>query len=840
MAPEVIESKSGMSTYGPKTDIWSIGITCIELAETMPPLSHINPMRALFQIPARESPVLEKKQKWSAEFHDFLAKALEKDPKLRPTALELLEHPWMKNCNKDPQILANFVKRKNKLENCYDSDESDSGEFIDEDEMADYLGEDILSPRLNSIDSYSSPYGSTNSNSNLSQTYDAVNAGPVNDNVPKYLAAAAPLPGDLPVQNSTPNLPISQTQRPSYLSNIGTEPVIENKPTTPKVEPVKQDTSSINIEKPAIETKTENPPKKAIASSAPVIKSEKAALPSQKTSTPSKRPGATLKRPPPTNMSTKRSKNNNIGKGGNNNLRERANKRVIKQQMQVLRDLAAKAQKRLLKQNKIQCAEKDKIIEQYKRSMDQIIKNTDKARRTMETQHRQEIDGLTKSQLKQQKLVQKETETTDRSMQKEIRDKAKLSNKNNTARQKQLLKEQKLKIKQSKKGMSSSALKAMKKEQKVEIQLNDMMHSLYLTREQKFTEAKVEWENNEKYDKVIWNQLHDGQKQKTDMAKQLNDLEMDTAIQKFNIRKEELQKIIPIDKKHLLEVHELQINNLQIQLKVEREQQLSLLTSEHKRMAKELKEKKRMIGKQEETRKKQLSRGKNKQQLKNLQMESKSRLSETVKELDDEYEKITQKQLAEEEEDLEIYQKHVLQQLQKQQKDQLLELETRQTKDENDLEQEELETRKLITTDHHAKACALLEANHENQTQLQDKQHENKVTLLRNSHNNLIALVENQRQELLTFLQTKLGGEPNRTFLDRISTEINEVLESRQVIQQKEQVEVSEKLEQEQRDLKKIQFEEKQILEENQRAEMEQLDKIREASVFVLDRKSVV
>ena len=48
-------------------------------------------MRALFQIPARDPPVLEKKTKWTPEFHDFLAKCLEKDPKKRPSALELLE-----------------------------------------------------------------------------------------------------------------------------------------------------------------------------------------------------------------------------------------------------------------------------------------------------------------------------------------------------------------------------------------------------------------------------------------------------------------------------------------------------------------------------------------------------------------------------------------------------------------------------------------------------------------------------------------------------------------------------------------------------------------------------
>src|SRR3990167_3491164 len=165
MAPEVIDSKSGMTSYNEKVDIWSIGITCIELAETMPPLSYINPMRALFQIPAREPPTLEKKEKWSAEFHDFIATCLEKNPKKRLGATELLQvllsslyfllyyppppppplpffffffffrffkilirlffkcfffckkHPFLKNCDKNPKVLRKgcFLQKKKHL-----------------------------------------------------------------------------------------------------------------------------------------------------------------------------------------------------------------------------------------------------------------------------------------------------------------------------------------------------------------------------------------------------------------------------------------------------------------------------------------------------------------------------------------------------------------------------------------------------------------------------------------------------------------------------------------------------------------------------------------------------
>jgi len=61
----------------------------------------------------------------------------------------------------------NFVKRKNKLENCYDSDESDSAEFLDEDEMKSYLGGDMLTPMSSNTNS---PYGSLHSDTDTTSS----------------------------------------------------------------------------------------------------------------------------------------------------------------------------------------------------------------------------------------------------------------------------------------------------------------------------------------------------------------------------------------------------------------------------------------------------------------------------------------------------------------------------------------------------------------------------------------------------------------------------------------------------------------------------------------------
>lgn len=78
-----------------KVDIWSLGITLIEFAQMEPPNHEMSPMRVLLKIQKSEPPKLEHPGKWSKEFNDFIAKALIKDPTTRPTADELLKHPFI-------------------------------------------------------------------------------------------------------------------------------------------------------------------------------------------------------------------------------------------------------------------------------------------------------------------------------------------------------------------------------------------------------------------------------------------------------------------------------------------------------------------------------------------------------------------------------------------------------------------------------------------------------------------------------------------------------------------------------------------------------------------------
>ncbi|XP_036728442.1 mitogen-activated protein kinase kinase kinase kinase 4 isoform X37 [Balaenoptera musculus] len=145
MAPEVIAcDENPDATYDYRSDLWSCGITAIEMAEGAPPLCDMHPMRALFLIPRNPPPRLKSK-KWSKKFFSFIEGCLVKNYVQRPSTEQLLKHPFIRDQPNERQVriqLKDHIDRTRKKRGEKDETEYEySGSEEEEEEVPEQEGE---------------------------------------------------------------------------------------------------------------------------------------------------------------------------------------------------------------------------------------------------------------------------------------------------------------------------------------------------------------------------------------------------------------------------------------------------------------------------------------------------------------------------------------------------------------------------------------------------------------------------------------------------------------------------------------------------------------------------
>ena len=172
MSPEVILQNK----YDYKCDIWSLGITTIEMAEGEPPFAKVKGYWVLKKIITHPPKGLKNKEKWSSEFNDFVEKCLIYEPEKRPSAKELLQHPFILKYNRGNKLIAELINNSLDDLEFYRKKILESDESEEEDKNTEFLNTKKIKAEI---------YNNNNNNYNYKDNNDEEICGSViikNDN----------------------------------------------------------------------------------------------------------------------------------------------------------------------------------------------------------------------------------------------------------------------------------------------------------------------------------------------------------------------------------------------------------------------------------------------------------------------------------------------------------------------------------------------------------------------------------------------------------------------------------------------------------------------------------
>ena len=173
MSPEVIMQNK----YDYKCDIWSLGISTIEMAEGEPPFAKVKGYWVLKKIITHPPKGLKNKEKWSSEFNDFVEKCLIYEPEKRPSAKELLQHPFIMKYNRGSKLIAELINNSLDDLEFYRKKILESDESEEEDKNTEFINN--TKKFKQELYNYGNENDNTNKNNNDNITIEEENCGSV-------------------------------------------------------------------------------------------------------------------------------------------------------------------------------------------------------------------------------------------------------------------------------------------------------------------------------------------------------------------------------------------------------------------------------------------------------------------------------------------------------------------------------------------------------------------------------------------------------------------------------------------------------------------------------------
>ncbi|CAB3401123.1 unnamed protein product [Caenorhabditis bovis] len=247
MAPEVMMCETFKDQpYDCKADIWSYGITLIEMAQMEPPHSDVSPMRVLIKVQKSPPPTLDENSHWSSSFRNFLKKCLVKQPVERLSASELLEEKWLSNATSEKKSILMLL--------------AEMQADVKEEVIIDADGESIAESEDNSA------------RHEIRDTWSSASESPVpiNGNA-DFIKPSMPIPPETPKKRAAPPPPVSpahmEKEKHSPVESTvelifksesdrnATTEVVKNIPNDEKVDNVGYQKLSLNVSSPSKETK---------------------------------------------------------------------------------------------------------------------------------------------------------------------------------------------------------------------------------------------------------------------------------------------------------------------------------------------------------------------------------------------------------------------------------------------------------------------------------------------------------------------------------------------------------------------------------------------------------